>query len=69
MIFVSVLKKNLISVVVLEDRGYDVIFNKEEPFLRLIATGQAKQIEVNVKNLYKLNVENCPTLSTKVEKV
>jgi hypothetical protein len=67
--FVPGLKKNLISVAVLEDRGYDVIFNKGKAFLRHIATGQVKQIRVRVKNLYKLDVEDCVALSTKAEKV
>ena len=40
--FVPGLKKNLVSVAVLEDRGYDVIFNKGKAFLRHIATGQLK---------------------------
>ena len=40
--FVLGLKKNIIFVVVLEHCGYDVIFSKGEPFLRLIATGQVK---------------------------
>jgi len=35
--FILALKKNLISVVVLEDRGYDVIFRKSEAFIRYIA--------------------------------
>ncbi len=49
--FVSGLKKNLISVAVLEDHGYDVIFNKGKAFLRHIATSQVNKIGVNVKNL------------------
>jgi hypothetical protein len=53
----------------LEDRGYDVIFNKGKDFLRHIAMGQVKQIGVRVKNLYKLDVEDCVALSTKAEKV
>jgi hypothetical protein len=67
--FVPGLKKNLISVAVLEDHGYDVIFSKGKAFLRHIATGQVKQIGVHVKNLYKLDVEDCVALSTKAEKV
>ena len=35
--FVPDLKKNLISVVVLEYRGYDFIFNKGKAFIRHIA--------------------------------
>jgi len=67
--FVPGLKKHLISVEVLEDRGYDVIFNKGKAFLRHIATRQVKRIEVRVKNLYKLDVEDCVALSSKAEKV
>eukprot|EP00253_Pinus_taeda_P005674 PITA_05674 len=36
------LMKNLISVAMLEDRGYDVIFSKGKAFLRHIAMGQRK---------------------------
>jgi len=67
--FVLSLKKNIVSVVVLEDHGYDVIFNKGKEFLRHIAMGQVKQIRVHVENLYKLDVEDCVTLRTKTEKV
>ena len=49
--------------------GFEVIFNKGKAFLRHIATGQVKQIGVRVKNMYKLGVEECATLSTKAEKV
>ena len=38
------LQKNLVSVVMLEDRGYDVIFSKGKAFLRHIATGQVKKM-------------------------
>ena len=37
---VSGLKKNLISVAMLEDKGYDVVFNKGKAFLRSKATGE-----------------------------
>lgn len=40
--YVPGLKKNLVSVVVLEDRGYGVIFSKGKVFLRHITTGQVK---------------------------
>ena len=36
--FIQGLKKNIISVAVLEDHGYDVIFKKGKTFLRHIAT-------------------------------
>ena len=44
--FVPGLKKNLISIVVLEYHGYDVIFRKGKVFLRHITTGQVKLIGV-----------------------
>jgi len=40
--YVPRLKKNLIVLEVLEDRGYDVILNKGKAFRRHIATGQVK---------------------------
>jgi hypothetical protein len=67
--YVPGLKKNLVSVAMLEDHGYDVIFSKGKAFLHHIASGQVKQIRVQVKNLYKLDVEDCVALSTKAEKV
>jgi len=54
--FIPGLKKNLIFVAVLEDRGYDVIFNKGKSFLKHVATRKVKQIGVRVKNIYKLEV-------------
>eukprot|EP00253_Pinus_taeda_P017497 PITA_17497 len=62
-------KKYIVFVVVLEDHGYDVIFNKQNAFLRHIATRQVKQIKVRVNNLYKIDVEDCVALRTKAEKV
>ena len=54
---------------VLEDCGYDVIFNKGKVFLRHIATGRVKQINVRVKNLYALEFKDaCKDLKSK-EKV
>jgi len=66
---VPVLKKNLVSIMVLEDHGYDVIFNKRKDFLRHITTGQVKKIRVRVNKPYKLDAEDCSPLSTKPEKV
>lgn len=63
--YVPGLKKNLVSIAMLEDRGYDVIFSKGKAFLRHIATGQVKKIRIQVKNLYKIEVEECVALSTK----
>ena len=39
------LKKNLVSVAMLEDKGYDVVFSKGKVFLRHITTRQVKQID------------------------
>ena len=50
----------------LEDRGYDVVFNKGNVFLRHIITRQVKQISSLVKNLYALNVQDaCKSLRRK----
>ena len=68
-VYVLGLKKNLVSVSMSEDYGYDVIFRKGKDFLHHIATGQEKKIGVRVKNLYMLDVEDCASLSIKVEKV
>ena len=65
--YVPGLKKNLVSVAMLEDKGYDVVFSKGKVFLRHIATGQTKRIGIRVKNLYKLEVDDCVALSTKAE--
>ena len=61
------LKKNLVSIAMLEDKGYDVVFSKGMVFLRHIGTGQTKQIGIRVKNLYKLEVDDCAALSSKTE--
>eukprot|EP00253_Pinus_taeda_P021564 PITA_21564 len=67
--YVPGLKKNLVSVMMLEDKGYDVVFSKGKVFLRHIATGQTKRIWIRVKNLYKIEVDDCVTLSTKAKLV
>lgn len=67
--FFPSLKKNIVFVSVLEYHSSYVIFSKGKEFLRHIAMGQVKQIEVRVNKLYKLDVEYCVALSTKVEKV
>jgi len=67
--FIPSLKKNIVTVVVLEDCGYDVIFNKGKEFLRHIATRQVKDFGVRVKNLYKLDVEDCVSLRKKEDKI
>jgi len=50
------LKKNLIFVVILYDRGYAVFFSKWKAFFRHVATRKVKQIGVRVEKLYKLAV-------------
>ena len=40
------LKKNLVSVAMLEDRGYDVVFSNGKAFLRHKTMGQTKRIGV-----------------------
>ena len=61
------LRKNLVSVVVLEYHGYEVMFRKGKVFLKHIATGQVKQIGSRVKNLYALKVEDaCKDLRRKI---
>ena len=42
--YVPRLKRNLMSIATLEDRGYDVVFSKGKVFLRHIITRQVKQI-------------------------
>ena len=56
------LKKNLVSVAILEDKGYDV---KGKAYLKHVASRAVKPIGVRVKNLYRLQVETCATLSNK----
>ena len=41
---VARLKNNLVSITMLEDKGYDVVFSKGKVFLRHITTRQVKQI-------------------------
>ena len=66
---VPVLKKNLVLVAMLEDRGYDVVFSDGKAFMRHKTMGQAKRIGIQVKNLYKLEVDDCASMMGKVEKV
>eukprot|EP00253_Pinus_taeda_P030483 PITA_30483 len=67
--YVPGLKNKLVSIVMLEDKGYNVIFSKGKVFLRHIAMGQTKRIGVRVKNLYKLEVDDCVALSMKAKLV
>ena len=61
------LKKNLVSVAMLEDIGYDVVFNDGKAFLRHKITGQTKRIWIGVKNVYKLEVDGCAAMVGKKE--
>jgi hypothetical protein len=63
------LKKNLVSVAMLEDRGYDVVFSSGKSYLQHKATGQVKKIGIQVKNLYMLEVDGCSAMIGKAEKV
>eukprot|EP00253_Pinus_taeda_P029106 PITA_29106 len=57
------LKKNLISMAMLEDKGYDVVFSEGKAFLCSKTTGETWKIGVRVKNLYKLHVDGCSTMA------
>eukprot|EP00253_Pinus_taeda_P025946 PITA_25946 len=63
------LKKNLISVAMLEDKGYDVVFSEGKAFLCSKTTGETRKIGVRVKNLYQLHVDGCVAMACKVEGV
>ena len=56
--YVPRLKKNLVSVVMLEEKGYDVVFSKGKAFLRHITMRQVKHIGSRVQNLYALEVQD-----------
>jgi len=63
--YVLGLKRNLVLITMLEDRGYDIVFSKGKVFLRHVITGQVKQIGSRVKNLYALEVQDaCKALSS-----
>jgi hypothetical protein len=61
------LSKNLVSVAMLEDRGYDVFFSSGIAYLRHKAIGQVKKIGIQVKNLYMLQVDGCGAMIGKEE--
>ena len=63
------LKKNLVSVAMLEDRGYDVVFSDGKVFLRHKTMGQAKRIGIRVNNLYNLEVDGYTTMMGKTDQV
>eukprot|EP00253_Pinus_taeda_P030525 PITA_30525 len=61
------LKKNLISVAMLEDKGYDVVFSKGKAFLHSKTTSETWKIGVRVRNLYQLHVDGCVAMVGKAE--
>jgi hypothetical protein len=63
------LKKNFVSVAMLEDKGYDVVFSSGKAYLRHKATCQVKKIGIRVKNIYMLEVDGCNAMIGKAEKV
>ena len=66
--YVPRLKRNLVSIAMLEDRGYDVVFSKGKVFLKHIITRQVKQIGSRVKNLYAFEVQDaCKALRSKAK--
>ena len=67
--YVPRMKNNLISTVVLEDHGHDVVFSNGKSFLRNLAIGQVKEIGFCVNYLYKLEVEACIALSCTIGQV
>ena len=44
--YVPGLKKNIVSVTTLENKGYDVVFSKGKVFLRHISTGKTKRFGI-----------------------
>eukprot|EP00253_Pinus_taeda_P006984 PITA_06984 len=62
------LKKNLIYVAMLEDKGYDVIFSKGKAFLHSKTTGETRKIGVQVKNLYQFHVDGCVAMACKSDR-
>ena len=63
------LKKNLISVAMLEDRGYDVVISEGKSFLCSKATGETRRIGVRVNNLYQFQVDGCAAMACKAKGV
>ena len=59
------LKKNLVSVAMLEDKGYDAVFSDGKAFLRHKPMGQTKKIWIRFKNLYKMEVDGCDVMKGK----
>eukprot|EP00253_Pinus_taeda_P005652 PITA_05652 len=69
MMHVLGLKKNLISVATLEDKGYGVVLCEGKAFLRSKTTRETRKIGVRVKNLYQLHVDGCAAMACKAEGV
>jgi hypothetical protein len=63
------LKKNLVSVTMLDDRGYDVVFSDGKYYLPHKTRVQVKKIGIRVNNIYKLEVDGCVSMMGKAEKV
>ena len=61
------LKKNMISVAMLEDKGYDVVFSEGKAFLRHKTTVQTRRIGIQVKNIYQLQVDGCTAMAGNAE--
>ena len=59
------LKKNLVSVAMPDDRGYDVVFSEGKAFLRHKKTVQTKKIGVLINNIHKLEVDGCTAMVVK----
>ena len=55
------LKKNLISVTMLEDKGYDVVFSEGKVFLQYKEIGKFKKVGIRAKNLYRLEIDGIST--------
>jgi len=64
--YVPRLRKNMVLIPMLEDKGYDLVFNKGKVFLRQVTTRQVKRIGSRVKYLYALEVQDaCKDLRSK----
>lgn len=63
-LYIPGLKKYLVSVATLENKGYEIIFSKGKAYIKPSISLAAKQIEVTMKNLYKLQVETTTTLGS-----
>lgn len=62
-------KKFFIFVAILEDKGYDLMFNKRKAFIKHAATGKVKKNCVRVKKLYKIEVDACTKFRSKEKHV